>query len=61
MYHFQNQLYGKPHDNHSYNKCKDSEVAHTILPRSNLAMAASEVKLVYKPQNKQMSYTMQLS
>ena len=40
---------------------KGSEVAHKILPRRNLAMAVSEVKQVYKPENKQMSYTTQLS
>jgi hypothetical protein len=46
------QQYGKPYDSHSYNKCKDSEVAHKILPRCNLAMAVNEAEQAYKPENK---------
>jgi len=46
------QQYGKPYDSHSYNKCKDSEVAHKILPRRNLAMAVKESKLTSQKINK---------
>jgi hypothetical protein len=53
MYHFQNSSKA----NRMTAKCKDSEVAHKILPRRNLAMAVSKGEQVYKPENKQISYT----
>jgi len=55
------QQYGKPYDSHPYNNCGGSEVAHKILPRRILPMAVSDVRQVYRQQNKQMSYTTQLS
>ena len=61
MYHFQNSSTANRMAAILNNKCKGSEVAHKILPRRNLAVAVSEIKQVYKPENKQMSYTTQMS
>ena len=61
MYHFQNSSTANRMTAILNKNCKDNEVAYKILPRRNLAMAVSEVKQVYKPENKQISYTTQLS
>ena len=61
MHHFQNSSTANRMTAILTTNIKDSEVAHKILPRRNLAMTVSEVKQVYKPENKQISYTTQLS